>query len=502
MNFEQDIFISYAHVDNEALIEGQIGWIDGLHRALRIRLTQLLGEEPKIWRDPRLRGSDIFDQVIVSQLAQTAVLVSVLSPRYIRSEWCRKELEGFLQAAEQSGGVHIDHKSRIFKVIKTHVPHEEHPPEIQGLLGYEFFQIDPQSGHFHEFNPVFGPKAERQYWARLEDLAQDIRQLLEMIKAHQIGAEPQTVAPSGTTVYLAETSFDLSQERDQIRRELEVRGHIVLPDRHLPLQGPGLERQVREDLGRCTLSIHLIGTSYGIIPDMTEHSAVELQNVLAAERSQHSQNSDFSRLIWLPVDLKIDKIEDARQREFVTALQNAPVMQAGADLLQTTLEELKTVIQDKLAPHKQAPRSPANGGPTRIYLICDQRDLDDVAPLEDYLFDQGFEVMEPLFEGDEAEVSVEHRESLRICDAVLIYYGHASEVWLRGKLRDLRKAPGYGRTTPIGATTIYVAGPQDSRKARLRTREVDVVIRSFNGFSPKVLAPFLASIELRNGGQS
>ena len=60
-----DIFISYAHVDNESLTEGQKGWISQFHRTLEIRLRQLLGENPNIWRDQKLSGTDIFDEKII-----------------------------------------------------------------------------------------------------------------------------------------------------------------------------------------------------------------------------------------------------------------------------------------------------------------------------------------------------------------------------------------------------------------------------------------------------
>ena len=49
-----DIFISYAHLDDKPLTEGQKGWITKFHRILQVRLGQLLGVEPTIWRDPKL----------------------------------------------------------------------------------------------------------------------------------------------------------------------------------------------------------------------------------------------------------------------------------------------------------------------------------------------------------------------------------------------------------------------------------------------------------------
>jgi hypothetical protein len=90
-----------------------------LHRALELRLGELLSETPKIWRDPKLHGNDDFNQEIVNNLVNAAVLVSVLSPSFVKSEWCRKELQEFIHAAQKTSGVRIRNKSRIFKVVKT-----------------------------------------------------------------------------------------------------------------------------------------------------------------------------------------------------------------------------------------------------------------------------------------------------------------------------------------------------------------------------------------------
>src|SRR5262245_49676968 len=106
--FQYDVFISFAHIDNETLSKEQEGWIAMLHRALQVRLAQLLGENPEIWRDPKLQGNDAFNQEILSTLLKARVLVSVLSPRYVKSDWCRKELQEFIHAADRSGGVFIN----------------------------------------------------------------------------------------------------------------------------------------------------------------------------------------------------------------------------------------------------------------------------------------------------------------------------------------------------------------------------------------------------------
>jgi hypothetical protein len=497
MAFENDILISYAHLDDQSLVEGQPGWISWLHRLLEIRVAQLLGEKPKIWRDPKLQGNDYFaDTIVVEQIPKVAALLTVVSPRYVQSEWCRREVEEFCRASERTGGVRIGDKARIFKVVKTPVSLDRHPSELQPLLGYEFYVTDPQTGRARELSQAYGPDAERQFLTRLDDLAYDICKLLEMIRAdHPQEAQASPTASKGT-VYLAETSHDLREEREAVRRDLIRNGFQVLPDQPLPLVADELAALVQAQLARCKLSIHLIGRGYGVVPDGETRSVVAVQQELAAGRSA----AGFRRLLWLPPGLEVG---DERQRALIEHLRTDPAVHAGADLLEVPLEDLKSLIYQRLAPppeprKEKAPEKPAAGagaeGPARIYLLCDQQDLDAIRPLEDSLFDQGFEVILPLFDDDEAQARQDHEESLGACDAVLLYYGEAGEPWLRRKLREIQKSAGLGRERPLLARGIYIAPPATPQKERFRTLEALVLHGSAAEFAPADLAPFLAEI--------
>ena len=78
MSFEGDAFISYAHLDNVELMEGRKGWVANLHRALEVRLGQLLGKQPQIWRDPKLAGNDVLAQTLLERIRHVAALISVI----------------------------------------------------------------------------------------------------------------------------------------------------------------------------------------------------------------------------------------------------------------------------------------------------------------------------------------------------------------------------------------------------------------------------------------
>ncbi|HEX8686578.1 MAG TPA: TIR domain-containing protein, partial [Pyrinomonadaceae bacterium] len=256
--YKDDIFISYAHIDNQPLAEGLSGWVESLHERLKIRLGQLLGEEASIWRDRKLQGNDVFADALVEKISGVAILVSVLSPRYVKSEWCLRELEVFCKSAKTNGAAPAGNKLPVFKVVKTFVPVRDHPRQIQGVLGYEFFEYDAERDRAREFSPEVVPQRDIRYWEKLDDLAYDIKQLIEDMRcpgdatADRAGEVGQ--AGPGKTVYLAETTSDLGAQRDQIKRELQQHGHAVLPDRGLPLDAAALKEAVDEYLSRSDFS--------------------------------------------------------------------------------------------------------------------------------------------------------------------------------------------------------------------------------------------------------
>ncbi len=497
-----DVFISYAHIDDQALTEGQKGWITQFHRILEMRLGQLLGEKPTIWRDQKLQGSDVFDDKIVNAFREAKVMISIMSPRYMKSEWCLKELNEFYKAASDGGSIKVGEKARIFKVIKTPIDARdipEHIPQVlQSILGFEFFDFDPDTGRLVEYDEAFGERARQNYFSRIYDLAYEICDLLKNYQSGTPGALPAAPASKtdGKTIYLATTSSDLQVERDRIKRELTERGHRVLPDANLPLIGPELEGYLNEVLPHCDLAIHMVGARYGMIPEDAQCSVSELQNRLAAE---HSQQKGLERIIWMPRGLVAG---DERQIDFVRRLNEDEQCQLGAEVIEESLDSLKSYVLDLLKPKPKPepletshPTSSAHAESTAksVYLICDAQDEEAIEPLEDYLFEQGFEVSLPLFEGEENLIAQSHRQKLTLCDAVLVYYGAGGRSWIEMKVMDLMQAPGFGRDKPFLAKAVLIAPPEDRRKSRFKTHLADVLTQT-GEFDPDCLKPFISLI--------
>jgi len=488
MTFPNHLFISYAHIDNYHDPAASHGWIDLLHERLEIRLAQLLGRKLTIWRDRKIQGNDVFNQTIHIELGKAAILLSVVTPRYIASASCQDELNTFIQLTPQTGGLQLDDKHRVFKVVKTQVPLEKQPPELQQSLGYEFYQLDQSSGRFREFDHEISARGEKdkRYWDKFEDLAQDIKLLLERIEQPDAAPPPA----GGKTIYLAETTSDLADHRDKVQRELRQFGHTILPDQPLPTSKPKLEQLVRGCLLRSRLSVHLIGEHYGFVPDQEpERSVIWLQQDLARERGV---DAEFSRLIWLPPGLDP---KDERQRRFIETLQNAFHSTNGSDLVQTKIEDLKTIIQEKLNPTpKPTASKKTDDGLRRVYLVCDQRDLEVIGALYTYIHGEGFDVLLPEFDENAMQAD---KQNMLDCDAVMIYYASIPQISVTTRLRNLT---GFGRTRPLAGAGVFVTGKETAQKNLFETHEA-IVIKNFGAFDlgkpPEKLKEFL---RLAKGG--
>jgi hypothetical protein len=72
-------------------------------------------------------------------------------------------------------------------------------------------------------------------------------------------------------------------------------------------------------------------------------------------------------------------------------------------------------------------------------------------------------------------------------------------MWLRRKLRELKKSAGLGRDRPMRAVGIAVAPPTTPSKAAFRTREA-LVLPQLDGPSSKGLEPFITRLTRPGGG--
>ena len=556
MPFEHDLFISYAHIDNQPLTAEQQGWVTRFHATLAAQLSMRLGSVARIWRDDKLRGNDVFADEIVQQFGRTALLVSVLSPRYMASDWCKRELTAFCVEAGRSGGLAAGNKGRVFKVVKTPVDDQTTlPPSVRDTKGYEFFT--DCDGAPLELDPAYGLKYSEGYFRMVGILSWELAQLLKTLQMPALplpqDAANDSAAPAGAAgaaslprpaspapavpandrrpvVYLAECSADRREVRSMLDAELKLHGVQVLPEQALPRDDEAAySAAVAGLLARCALSIHLVGAVYGAVPDGAGDKSVSvLQNELAAAQCR---SGSLTRLIWLP-----DGTASAQpqQQAFIHRLLEDDDAQFGADLLTGDVEALKAAMHatlkklEKPPPPAVPPPRPddadgddgaaagaaGSGGhsrPPQVYLLCDARDRKATVPLRRWLKEHGVEVALPAFEGAAAQVREANEQQVASCDAVLLFYGAGDEAWKRTTDNDLVKRRGL-RGADAPPLFTWLANPASPDKDDLVDMAEDGLIdgRTAPSLPPgpapdsppdTLLQPLLARLAARSAGR-
>jgi hypothetical protein len=516
VDFHTHVFISYAHADN--LEAGGPGWVSRFHELLEPFLTSRLRRtKAVIWRDKRLSDNDVFDPVIMQTLPDSAVMVAVLTDNYVDSNWCQREANAFCEAASRKLGLAPKDKSRVFKVIKLPPERQDTlPPPMRDTLGTRFYvRVDKDNQESQderdrplELDPGYGPAYAEKLKRQVALLAQDIADTLKAIDAcsNEGQASPNAMAlPSKPTVYLAQCGEDRRHDREALRSELVQRGYPVLPDRELPTSEADYRVEVARLLECSALSVHLMGSAPGLVPEGKGlDSVVVIQNEMAVAQTRVGP---LRRVVSLPVGTVCER---PSHQQFLQAMLTDASLQGGAELISGDLEAVKAAMLASLKRIESPPPSPTTSTASTseaattsgqavasgtVYVIFVEPDRKATALLRKTLGEH-FNVLKPVFSTVAGEVREANERSLTDCDSVLIYYGSGTEAWKASVDSELLKARTWRQGRPFRAVYTWVGEPGSDDKADLIDTAGPNVIDGRAGFAPELLTPFLKALDV------
>lgn len=496
-NYDYDVFISYAHVDNVPRAADEAGWVDNFCDAIRRHLPKHLpASSPNrsklsIFMDGKLEGNDEFDPTLQNVYERSAVIVSVLSPNYVGSKWCLREVDGFTRVREprivQGGRV----QSRVLKVVLSGVPDDKQPKALFATNGYRFFDHDPQTGHEVQFRRTIQRDPDQRYWNQVEAIARDIGGVLETLAKPAAAAAVATASdPNLRVVYLAEVTDDLEDDRRQIKTALEQRGILVIPELRLPTQAPALDETIVAALQRAEMSIHLVGRYPRQSAD--GGSVIQLQKELA---DRVGSKRALRQMICLAQDLEVEHIRAGDHRAFIEALHSREDERSPVEVLKATPEMIREqVLQRLFPPTPTFPRRRAV--PALVYLTHMPEDRTDAERLSEWIRAANHDVALPAHGTDPKAQMRDHKARLRGCNAALVLYGSAPVTWARDRAFELRDFAQQRRRNPILATYVCDAPPEEKPDLGLKLSSVPV-LPCRQGLAPDHLEPFLDALRRR-----
>jgi hypothetical protein len=251
--------------------------------------------------------------------------------------------------------------------------------------------------------------------------------------------------PSKNTkaVYLAETTPDLISVREEVKRELIRLGYEVYPFKPVNGTSKEIEKGIQEYFQKSVLSIHLFGKLYQEAKN-GELSRPELENKLAASFYTHKKegrkpSGNFKRIIWLPDNLIVT---NEKQVKFLEQLQRDKKLYAGADVVRSSVEELKDIIAEKLSNEESENNSGKSGSGSEggeiidkkvVYVVNSDKNQQGAESIKEILETMGCEVMI-----NNSRMRLE-KENLKKVSSVLFYYPNEKSSWLRSRICEFNK---------------------------------------------------------------
>jgi hypothetical protein len=497
-SYKYDIFISYAHVDNLTVSSSAIGWVEQFEKYLEVQISKRIGRMGMIrmWRDKKLDGSQLFDDVIKNRVDNSAIFLALTSTGYLSSDYCKQELKWFHKKAQvEKFGLRLKERLRIFNVLLYNIPFENWPEEFSRISGFNFHDSEDRE----DFGAPLDPET-KEFQFQMRKLVDAIYKVLksysELASESQISDTDTTAAPEAREeiydVYLTAVADSLRSTQKRVISDLSRQGikvHKIIPP---PYEAKSHEQAVITAMKNSTLCTHLLDELGG--------AEIEGDEVTTYPRKQMELGFEYahSQLIWVPRNLKIATIEDQQQKAFLNSLENEPRKEEKFDFLRGISSEISDEIIEKLNQEKKAAL---------------QVDVPSAALLDTHLKDQSF-VMEmsralidknilPYInpqEDDPRHNLSQLKDRLNKVGALIIIYGQVSGEWVKARLEEAVKII-VSESCPVKAFCICLA-PPDEAKIDLYSKYQFLnlhLLDNRQGFNLNTLEPLFNSLRVGDG---
>lgn len=458
--FSNDIFVSYASVDNEPDAQ-DVRWVSRFRGDLETALRRRLGKDVEIFFDQAgLRAYDDLEQLLKNARA-SAIFLAVFSPSYAEREWTRDELKAFHAVAKASGEA-----NRIVTIEILPVEASRFPPEIENLKRTRFYTQDKDSGT--DF-PLTSASQPVLYNERVQQLAHHLVLLLRDMRqrrASEPPAEPERGAPpvmdkvstvevtseQPRTVLLAQAADDVYDERQKVASYLEDYGLKVVPAGEYPEAGLQFAKSVSADLERCDLFVQLLGRARSPKPEDLRAEG-EAAKSYAQFQYDAARRRGIAILQWRHPDISPDKLPPSNwDRQLLD----------GADVRVMGLQEFMKEIRTTVGRLNQKPEAkPARGD--FIFINADRSDQDLAQTLFKAFNDNNCYAVMPMNDASASAKEIEEdlEANLLDCRGLLLVYGKSSLAWVRAQIRRFIKLEDR-REAPLRLKTI-VCGPPPAK---------------------------------------
>jgi hypothetical protein len=303
----------------------------------------------------------LFDQSIAKGIQGSAIMLTLTSAAYFKSDYCLKELDTFYNKAKQEPiGLKVGDRSRIVNVLLNNVPYTKWPVNLSGTTGFAFNDARDNNDLGDPLD--MGEKFKNQLKELRNALVNLIDDFLKVKPAVTTGeaseVQEEKKAAGSFTIYFAEVADHLRGTRKRTIGELEKKGFTIVYDVPPPYDSAAHDKAVIEKLQEADLAVHLL--------DQFPGREIEEEEDAWYPQKQADLSLQFgkSQLIWVPTEMDITMIEEEPYKAFMESLESgnqfAKNMEYVRGAKSALTQEIINMAERLKAQQKQQPATNAN----------------------------------------------------------------------------------------------------------------------------------------------
>jgi hypothetical protein len=502
--FEYDIFVSYRHNDNK-----YDGWVTEFVEKLNQELDATLKDKLSIFFDKNpnegLQETHHVDQSINNKI-KSLIFIPIISQTYCDTSsfaW-NQEFKVFKNESEH------DNIGRMVKLPNGNVgsrilPVKIHEievddtklleTELNGVLrSIDFIYRD--AGVNRPLRPVDDEISVTGgrilYRNQINKLANAIKEIVQGIKlkergepvaaSHQDITARQIIPTTFTTslpsaikvqvidrqrpsVYLAWTSTDLKEQREEMAIVLQKAGFNVLPSTDCPADDDTFKQKVSDELAKCTCSLHMLSGEFGRRFESDDEVSFPQYQFLEAKRRIASNDENFNSFIWLyPEGSTVIK---PAQQNFIKYIRN----NITRNMMFSNSQGPMQLVDDIRVVMMKQDVAVYDSKDTDIFFIFNQQDEVEAKVITDMLSQEyPVEIMNIMPDGEDQYREISTQQIPRSKLAV-VYFKYAAD-WALPFIKQVWKQVG-GASSP---TPLFLVGEDDPKSNLARNFKAPKVV--------------------------
>jgi hypothetical protein len=501
--YEFDIHISYRYNDNN-----YDGWVtefvDKLHQELgatcKDKLSIFFDKNPE---DNRLQFEH--EDGSVSSKIKPLIFLPIISQTYcdVNSYVWQNEFKAFkeqIKSEKLGNNIKLQNGNSISRVIpvKIHDIDMEDVKLLENELSGSLRSIDfifREDGVNRPLLPLDDEKQGNSYRPlyrnQINKLANAVKEIISGIKQFQkenvfeyssfsptltqirpnvistsiTGAKVQMGEKQKPNIYLAWTSNDLKERREEMAIILQKAGFNVLPSVDCPADDEMFKQRTNEEMQKCVCSLHMLSGEFGRRFESEDEVSFPQFQFIEAKKKIDEPASEFQSFIWIHPDS--NQSMKPTQQEFIKYIRNnitRNMMFSNSAGPMQLVDDIRVVMmKEKAEVHDTKD--------TEIFFIFNQQDEEDAKIITDRLsLEYPVEIMNIMPDGEDEYREVSSQQIPKSKLAV-VYFKYAAD-WALPFIKQIWKEVG-GASSP---TPLFFVGEDDPRSNLARNFKAPKVV--------------------------